>query len=236
MQLGAGNYRTRADKAMRTLPGTHPSTLRGDHRGLRRQGDQGVPGTGDQDPSATKARIIESARERIENGLVTGANLKTVWQIATQPYPEAHFATFPEEIPERCIKLGTSEKGCCAECGVPYERQSVSLGPSKPNPNYRRAVGAPDESPTRHSGLREAQMGSQWPRKDNGWAPGCDHEAGIEACTVLDPFAGSGTTLQVARRLGRRSIGIELNPAYVKLARERCQANVPDLDQWCEPE
>jgi DNA modification methylase len=41
--------------------------------------------------------------------------------------------------------------------------------------------------------------------------------------TVLDPFAGSGTTLAVARALGRRSIGIELKPEYIELARERCR-------------
>lgn len=40
--------------------------------------------------------------------------------------------------------------------------------------------------------------------------------------TVLDPFAGSGTTLAVADRLGRDAVGIELNPAYVALIRERC--------------
>lgn len=39
--------------------------------------------------------------------------------------------------------------------------------------------------------------------------------------TVLEPFLGSGTTLAVARQLGRKGIGIELNPEYVKLARER---------------
>jgi DNA modification methylase len=42
-----------------------------------------------------------------------------------------------------------------------------------------------------------------------------------EGGTVLDPFAGSGTTLKVARSLGRKSIGIELNPAYVDIIRDR---------------
>jgi site-specific DNA-methyltransferase (adenine-specific) len=38
---------------------------------------------------------------------------------------------------------------------------------------------------------------------------------------VLDPFAGSGTTLKVARELGRDGLGIELNAQYAQLARER---------------
>ncbi|MGC8641113.1 MAG: DNA-methyltransferase [Isosphaeraceae bacterium] len=46
----------------------------------------------------------------------------------------------------------------------------------------------------------------------------------IDACSseddlVLDPFAGSGTTCVVAAKLGRRCLGIELNPEYVEMAR-----------------
>ena len=40
------------------------------------------------------------------------------------------------------------------------------------------------------------------------------HDARARPEVVLDPFAGSGTTLKVAEQLGRRSIGIELNPKY----------------------
>jgi DNA modification methylase len=45
---------------------------------------------------------------RAINGLVTSRNIRTVWDIATQPYSGAHFATFPEAIPERCIKAGSA--------------------------------------------------------------------------------------------------------------------------------
>ena len=37
----------------------------------------------------------------------TKRNCRSVWTIATQPFPEAHFATFPEAIPEKCIKAGS---------------------------------------------------------------------------------------------------------------------------------
>ena len=40
---------------------------------------------------------------------------------------------------------------------------------------------------------------------------------------VLDPFFGSDTTGWVAQRLGRKWLGIELNPDYVKIAKERFQ-------------
>jgi len=40
-----------------------------------------------------------------------GANKRSVWTIATQPFPEAHFATFPEELAETCIKAGCPAGG-----------------------------------------------------------------------------------------------------------------------------
>ena len=46
-------------------------------------------------------------------------------------------------------------------------------------------------------------------------------------CTVLDPFAGAGTTLLVADRLQRDAVGIELNTAYTEMAMERCRADAP---------
>ena len=76
--------------------------------------------------------------------------LQDVWTIPTSNYQGAHFAVFPEKLPELCIKAGTKEGDI-----------------------------------------------------------------------VLDPFMGSGTTAYVAQKLSRKWIGIELNPEYVKIIKER---------------
>ncbi len=68
--------------------------------------------------------------------------------------------------------------------------------------------------------------------KTLGWQPTCRCEwdnggplpqgNNLVPCTVLDPFAGSGTTGAVALELGRKSILIELNPTYIELIKRRC--------------
>ncbi|MGL4299653.1 MAG: DNA-methyltransferase [Candidatus Neomicrothrix subdominans] len=56
--------------------------------------------------------------------------------------------------------------------------------------------------------------------------PTCTCDAQAEPGLVLDPFLGSGTTAVVARKLGIDWLGIELNPEYVALAKERIKQRI----------
>jgi len=146
-----------------------------------------------------------------------GRNQRNVWHLGPEPYAEAHFATFPTEIPRRAIKAGTSEKGACPDCGAPWVRV-VERTPMGKELSERTA--------TKHAaGLATAcggAMTSPPSSRTTGWQPTCKcGNPNTVPCVVLDPFLGSGTTIAVARTLGRHGVGCELNPAYAELARER---------------
>jgi len=61
---------------------------------------------------------------------IVGANLKNVWTIPTKPFKEAHFATFPPALARPCIMAGTSEKGCCPNCGTGWRRNEMTWSPN----------------------------------------------------------------------------------------------------------
>lgn len=49
-------------------------------------------------------------------------NRRSVWSLSPSAFAEAHFATFPPELPRTCILAGTSARGACATCGAPFTR------------------------------------------------------------------------------------------------------------------
>ena len=134
-------------------------------QGYNGTGTKDYESAGVQNPSSVKARIIagkaatsprhdgntwneNNGRGFIPSGVTR--NRRTVWTIATEPYPGAHFAVMPEALVDPCVKAGCPRDG-----------------------------------------------------------------------TVIDPFCGSGTVGVVALRHDRNFIGLDLNPAYLDLARAR---------------
>lgn len=157
-----------------------------------------------------------------------GRNARSVWSIPTEATPFAHFATMPQALAERSIKAGTSEHGCCAECGAPWVRL-VERADAPAEQTARQAnltkIQVERTGGTSSGGQASTTFGlssAEMPRRETiGWAPSCTHDAAVVPCTVLDPFMGSGTTALVARRLGRHSLGVELNAEYVAIAADR---------------
>ena len=142
-------------------------------------------------------------------------NKRSVWTVTTQPFAKAHFATFPEELIEPMILAGTSEHGCCSACGKPYERVI-----EKKYVKHENWFG--DKQAVRNS---RGEAGNSYNEcvatATKGWLPCCTCNAPVVPAVVIDIFNGAGTTSVVAKKKGRDFIGIELNPAYIKIHNER---------------
>jgi hypothetical protein len=218
-----------------------------------------------------------------------GRNARSVWTFPTAQTPEAHFATFPPELPRRCIEAACPRE-VCETCGHARTRVVETSRPThkaghdptletgragwnreRHGPARHRLKGRETELSARiaaalHGREREADdlwgrtRWEHWVRPDQGgvrvpppdamtilvehfglpptvpaelveaeatgWTD-CGHDS-YRPGVVLDCFAGLATTGVVARRLGRRFIGIELSERYAEMARAK-------LAQWWRP-
>lgn len=140
-----------------------------------------------------------------------------LWQIPTVPYKGAHYATYPPALVVRPVKAMCPLE-VCTQCGEPRRRIT------KPSDEYvakRSGVDFLGKSNDRDTGLQGERLNGR-PNAEYvtlGWTD-CGHDA-YRPGRVLDPFAGSGTTLAVASGHGRDSIGIDLDARNAHLARER---------------
>lgn len=176
------------------------------------------------DMEAVKEPAAESVKARAT------ANLRNVWSLSPEPFAEAHFATFPTELPRRCIKIGTSERGVCPACGKPWGRVTSKTLVLQPDVSAERNAfrGKGEEAEDTTGNVAQANR-TGTPRGTNhtvtlGWQPSCQCDAGDPVpATVLDPFGGVMTTALVANQLGRDSISIELGPKYAAMGARRIQ-------------
>ena len=156
-----------------------------------------------------------------------GANLRNVWKISTHSYPGSHFATFPPDLVEPCIKAGTSEKGVCGECGAPWvrlvEKSGGSTGKSWHNHEDDQGRGNRTEGRCTTAAWEDGS----YKVVTAGWNPPCNCNATIVPAKVLDPFCGAGTVGLVASRLQRDAILIEISSEYADMSRKRIYDDAP---------
>jgi len=151
----------------------------------------------------------------------SGKNPSDVWTMNTQPFPDAHFAVFPEELPERCIKCGCPRE-ICTQCGKARVRITERDSPDEHIRRLdqdRKIRGAGFEYVEGLGGQRHQDWLNSHPQQTIGWTTCSCANPEYRPGIVLDPFLGSGTTMKVARRLGMSCIGIEISPKYVSMAK-----------------
>jgi len=144
-------------------------------------------------------------------------NMRDVIEWRPSPFPGAHFAVWPEAIPEKLIRAATSERGACPHCGAPWRRvvERQSFGKAHSDTKYDNTMQGGPLSGSRQA-YRAAGLEGPPPAVTLGWEPSCacpPHEP--TPCLVLDPFSGSGTTAKVAVRLGRRALGVDIAAEYL---------------------
>lgn len=165
-------------------------------------------------------------------------NPRSVWSLSNESFSGQHFAAFPTEIPKRCIEAATSNHGCCSVCGQCWA-PVVKTSRVATRPGTQTKVGSVSDE-GRVSGDRGAVVGNRDPQRHvnvseiTGYRPTCGCAGQAVPCVVLDPFAGTGTTLAVASWMGRNSIGIELSDKYCELIADRIQEVPKAVANWYE--
>ena len=134
-----------------------------------------------------------------------------VWTITGQPSKLAHYAMWPARLAERLI-LAMCPEHVCTVCGEPRRRLE------EPNPAYEGRAGGPvNNNAERGASMQGIPHKASAPTATlpAGWSD-CGHDAYVRG-VVLDPFAGTGTTIAVADLRGRDGIGIDINIANASL-------------------
>jgi len=157
-----------------------------------------------------------------EGGGLMARNKRSVWEIATVPFREEHFATYPPKLVEPCVLAGTSQKGVCSECGAPWFRVSRASYANDTTIDGRPARGN-NVKGGREQGARSMASGERTRRVTGtlGWCPGCR----CDGSRVPSPPSGFAPTDRAEReawyKVQEKNWQVFLGEVAEKVARAR---------------
>lgn len=183
-------------------------------------------------------RYMPKELMRVETS-TEGRNLNNVWRVDMGQTTNKHYAVYPTTLVERPIAMSCPMK-VCKSCGFLETRivEKVEYDEGRSSKRvfgkYNSLEGGASKDIKSESG--RSDIGSKYiPRKPvtRGWTS-CGHEQ--EPGTVLDPFCGSGTTGEVAIKLGRNFIGIDIYEKFLEMTRNRCHSIIQQMrDKKIDP-
>jgi DNA modification methylase len=161
-----------------------------------------------------------------------GRCLQNVWRVGYEAMRQRHYAPYPAALCERPIAM-TCPMNVCRTCGHIRTRRVQKQLYDEQRSRRSRIFG-------KYTSGEGQELVDKAGRRDAGrnYAAKMPVTAGWDECpcqnwrpgVVLDPFCGSGTTGEIALRMGRCFIGIDLYALYLDITRMRCE----QVLQWLE--
>lgn len=183
-------------------------------------------------------------KQQAEENYKRTRNLWTVWNVSKVGTSEAHVAVYNTKLVEIPIMASTSSRGCCPKCGTGWVRRLTRNPVSGLHQAEVVQNKLADANTDQWSGARpwvtkgwhpncecfghfevtterKHMASGKWHTiNKKQYVPDGRQPDPIPAI-VMDPFNGSGTTMLTAKYLGRSSVGIDISPEYMTIAKKR---------------
>lgn len=176
----------------------------------------------DDQITALKEQVAHLEYVKSNGGVIVDGDSIAAFLVNPEASTREHYASFPRKLVEPCVLSSCPDK-CCSKCGKPWVRVYERTGAQ----TQREQAHQPDNTPTKvdSTGWQPVRQAT------DRFEPQCQCGVGTQPGIVLDPFAGSGTTLVVAAKLGRHYLGCDLSQVYVDMAQKRLSQADPTQDK-----
>jgi site-specific DNA-methyltransferase (adenine-specific) len=182
---------------------------------------------------ASSAQVVRYLPEELMSvtTAIDGRNLHNVWRVKMGQTRRKHFAVYPPALVERPLAM-TAPPRVCSKCMEPWERIVVMEQYDEVRSSKRvfgKYTSDEDELSEKSGRMDSGRQYISRKPVTKGWQPTCTCNAEFAVGVVLDPFVGTGTTGEVALKMGRNFIGIDLYKENIDISTLRLEETIEIL-------